>query len=583
MEMKQIWLRLVIFSSLFVAPATFAQSPSEIAQQLSDPVFMYWVADKEIGKCIRCHYAGPNIAEIAGRSANTEFSRRKEMAYWVNLDKHTIARRCVEPFSIAEAEQELNALFERINAQADKAIASYRERGVKVDERQVGLESVPKEWIGASNILSRRICDKLSYEYDEFRDNCLTCHGGYRLPVAGAAGGVTNPDLVGFNSPHGDLAKIGIDCMYCHQHQDGKKNWIRNHTSAEDWRLLPQKDKETAGLRNLVKTSRQADLCFDCHIGNRDKNMFVTHEMYAAGHPPIPAIELQKFSEQMPQHWRTPSDLYDALKENPDRDEYFRINYPGVLRDNGRPVFWNTRKMLLGALVARRKSLDLFIDSVGPGKWADYSLYDCSACHHELAIHSKRRRRGYSGAPGRPREHEWPAAILDLAYRLSERQAFEKSQHLEQELASFFSETPFGDPEIVAHAAVALREFITTQIEIAERRPVDARIARAMLRRLASTPEEKLLTYDSARQVVWAMQTIATEFAKKKSPLDPQAVEIIESLGKPKMTGVDANIPSGRKQFIYPKSLKKDLALRADFDPARLKGRLSQIHQKLTP
>ncbi len=39
----------------------------------------------------------------------------------------------------------------------------------------------------------------------------------------------------------------------------------------------------------------------------------MTHEMYAAGHPPLPSVELQTFCEEMPQHWQTPRELYDSL------------------------------------------------------------------------------------------------------------------------------------------------------------------------------------------------------------------------------------------------------------------------------
>ena len=54
-------------------------------------------------------------------------------------------------------------------------------------------------------------------------------------------------------------------------------------------------------VRNPV---RRAEQCFSCHIGNVEEGKLVTHAMYAAGHPPLPSIEIESFAKQMPRHWR---------------------------------------------------------------------------------------------------------------------------------------------------------------------------------------------------------------------------------------------------------------------------------------
>ncbi|GAA5511118.1 multiheme c-type cytochrome [Novipirellula caenicola] len=548
-------------------------------EKLSDPVYMSWVASEPVGRCVSCHVMGPTDAEIdSGRSGDlTSFSRRSEMMHWLQKDKHTIARRRIEPFAAEQSEDELLKLYERLDSQIERAIEGYKRRGETIDRSQVGLESIPEEWIGQSNLLSRRICDKLwgsgsvttEAGYAKFRDHCLTCHGGYH----DGASGFDLADL--------DNAQLGIDCLYCHQ-QGENDQWVTPHQVPEKWRLQPPQAKSAAGMRNLVDTSNQAQLCMDCHVGNRSKNMFVSHEMYAAGHPPIPSIELQQFCAEMPQHWQTPTQLYQSLADYPQRNDYFNINYPGLLDSaDASDVFWNTRKMLIGALVARQQMLDLYIQSEAAQDWADYSLYDCAACHHELRSNSLRQQRGYVGAPGRPRQYEWPDALLTIAYLFSGKETLTQSRAMESELEQLFSEQPFGDPHRIAAAATQLSDHITTAIDTIEQKPLDARIALAVLRGLATTPKSKLVTYDAARQVIWAMQTIASELEIQGKPLAAELHDRIRQLGDPEVTGVSSNLPSGRKQFIYPDRLEADLHQRAQYDPSRLAAQLQRLRTDL--
>ena len=144
-----------------------------------------------------------------------------------------------------------------------------------------------------------------------------------------------------------------------------------------------------------------------------------------------------------------------------------------------------------------------------------------------------------------------------------------------------FSEQPFGDPDRVRPIAIAARDQVAEAIKVVQRTPVDVQIAEALLRGLATTPEEKLLTYDSARQVIWALQTIVEELESARSPVDPQVAAIVRSLGQPETTGIDAQLPSGRTAFIYPEGLDRDLRLRAEFSPSRLKMQLDEISQLL--
>ena len=411
-------------------------------QAKPDPVLLSWGKLEDVDYCSGCHLQPK--PSLSGTS-DTSFSRQDETKFWIENDKHCIARRRVEPLSVDELIEEADRL-----------------RG------KLGIEAVPRDWFGASNVLSRRICNKLKYDvktdagYGKFRDNCLTCHGGYR----GAA------DDAKF-ALDGD-AQPGISCNYCHQtdgHKMVKGDWSQQHTDtrSSEWRLAPPEEKSKAGMRDLVTITTQASLCFDCHVGNLKENKFVTHEMYAAGHPPLPSIELETFCGEMPQHWRSPAQLYESLSEFENRDQYFATNYPG-LKQNPKDVFWNTRKMVIGMLTARKKALEMYIDASSSGHWANYSLYDCSACHHELESTSQRQLRGFPGAPGRPRQAEWPVVLFN---RLAgEGKLFKE---LEGDFTRRLTDQPFGNSAEVVGVAEQLHERLTVTLDRIEVTPFTSR------------------------------------------------------------------------------------------------------------
>ena len=50
-------------------------------------------------------------------------------------------------------------------------------------------------------------------------------------------------------------------------------------------------------------------LCLSCHVGNAAQGKVITHAMYAAGHPPLPAMDIATFALNQPQHWRDAADV----------------------------------------------------------------------------------------------------------------------------------------------------------------------------------------------------------------------------------------------------------------------------------
>jgi len=560
------WPRSFLFATVTViavscGPTLIAQEAEAASGNLttaSDPVFLSWQKQESVKACGQCHYeAGGGFAK-----PDVSFSRQNELKFWLANDKHAIARRRVEPLNKEEL--------------ADEALKLVTD---------LQLSSLPADWFGASNVLSRRICEKLGYDvttpdgYATFRNNCLTCHGGY-------SGDNDNQD---FAKDGG--AQPGISCNFCHQ-IEANKEWIPQHGipgAGTSWRNLAPTAKTAAGMRDLVNVATQATNCYDCHIGNRDKNMFVTHVMYAAGHPPLPSIELQTFCSSMPQHWQSEL-VVNASLENVSaaaRDDYFQQNFPALFATatpatlTPGATLWNTRKMIVGALAARLHGVSLLADSATPERWADYSLYDCAACHHELREPSSRQARGYAGAPGRPRQFEWPEALLTVALDVSGPDMKSSVTAVEAKLTAAFSQTPFGEPAAVASIATELQAMLETAVGLAQGKPFSAQTGREVIRRLATTPKEKLLVYDSGRQVVWAIQAIAAELEAVGEPLPAEFTAKIAALGDPAVTGIEATLPAGRQVFIYPENLNADLARKANYSPDRLAENLMVIASEI--
>ena len=571
----------------FAVPAfTFAQDPPSIEERLSDPVYMAWVAEPSVAACIQCHVDGPGLAVLASGNL-TPFSRRQEMDAWISHDKHSIARRRVEPFLQKQQESELIALMDLLDRRADNIVQQYAARGIRLDRSMIGLREVPREWIGMSNVLSRRICDKLWGEgsveteagYDLFRRQCLSCHGA----VASDARHSPKDDDSDATSPAGRAKTIGIDCVYCHQ--EGGKAWQKAHFDAESWRLKSPEAKREQGMRDLVDIKNQASLCMDCHVGNRDKDMFVTHQMYAAGHPPLPSNELETFSREMPQHWQSPSELYENLKGFAGRDQYFETNYPEVTAPAGvtaEETFWNTRKLFLGALVARRKVVDLYRQTAASGDWGQYALYDCAACHHDLRSESQRQRRYLTSdtfqVPGRPRPPEWSTVLLDVAYRLSSnRKLYDRVCRLDSQFARCFDAKPFGAPEEAQRRADDLVRALDEVIAAVEKRPFGDPFVRSVMRELGKTDPSKIVAYDAARQLVWAIEVIAEELQTKSEGLPEPVQEAVMQLKDPKSSGLSLDLPAGRGQFIFPDYLSADFERRANFSPEPLVPHLQAI------
>ncbi len=218
----------------------------------------------------------------------------------------------------------------------------------------------------------------------------------------------------------------GVSCEACH---GPASLWIDPHWKA-DWREKAAEEKQALGMKNLRDPVEQVRVCLSCHVGNSREGKLVTHEMYAAGHPPLPGFEIATFTEEMPRHW-------DPHPPEP---------------------FYRTRLVVVGGVVALRETVQLLADEAAvhveksKRSWPELSLYDCRACHHDLRVPSWRQQRGYAIAPGRPLIRAWAMPLAELGLVIADPQD-SSLEKLLRPLYQALDQQAFGRPNEVARAA----------------------------------------------------------------------------------------------------------------------------------
>jgi len=301
---------------------------------------------------------------------------------------------------------------------------------------------------------------------------------------------------------------------------------------------------------------KRSKLCLSCHVGNTKEGKFVTHAMYAAGHPPLPSFEIATFSEEMPRHWQYPSEKKPEVQKIQDLD-------PEEAK------FERTQLVVLGGTVALRESLNLVATQAEEAlakkpeeRMLDLALFDCYACHHELKSPGWRTQRGYQGKPGRPQAQVWPTSLV----RASILSLGLDNKELDQSivpLVRVFDDRPFGDLEKASkkgHEAVKRIDIILNQLK---ERKMNYDKALQLLKTLSTFKEADYPDYDSARQLAWAFQVIFAE-------VNNQKYNDVKASNKTLNDLVKLSLPATRSQKLetdLPGAMKK----RAEYDPDAFK------------
>ncbi len=343
---------------------------------------------------------------------------------------------------------------------------------------------------------------------------CIPCHA---VPVAG-------------NVPTQYFVQRteGVSCVACH---GAAQDWVLRHQAVNDpeWRVLTREQKEQRyGMVDLWNPVTRATKCLSCHVGNADEQKVITHAMYAAGHPPLPSIEVAAFSDEQPRHWKYQKEKLPRIQVllgfNPNRLE-------------------QTELVAVSGIVTLRESMRMFAAQARSGApagggWPDFARFDCSSCHHELITAGPlawRRTRGSSGAPGRPTVPNWPSVLVRIGIEAANpKLALQRTQQLEDDLQEFqlaMRAKPFGDCRRALRAAdriidqsQAIIRDLTDMTRVPPGTPariVDRSVALGLLHTLCAIVSGETLDYDSARQITWAFRTIYQEVV----PQAPRAVQ----------------------------------------------------------
>ncbi|MCS7045726.1 MAG: cytochrome c family protein [Gemmataceae bacterium] len=400
---------------------------------------------------------------------------------------------------------------------------------------------------------------------------CLSCHG---VVVA------DEKQVHESSFTPAQREESGVSCVVCH---GAVKEWVDNHasvTGAEAWRKLTRADKQRDhGLRDLWDPAVRAELCCSCHIGNAAEGKVVTHEMYAAGHPPLPGFEMVSFSDAMPRHWEN---LAEKVARRPQHKEFHqRVHgYAADVED-----VEAARLLTVSSLTAYRTLLRRTADLARQeASWPELAVFDCAACHHDLSNGAWRQRRPGAGPPGRPMLRGWTTPLLTLSlHRLEALGAADLAKDfrkLDEQLREALGRNPFGASASVAAAADRLAVWAERCRDVLNRPAAISRAAATdMLMALVRQSPGDLLDFDAARQTAWGARGLLTALAPSWRQ-QPELAKPLEALEQ----ALRLDLPKGQVTIVK-EFLPLVLQSSAAHDPERVRKSFDDlaaaVHQHL--
>jgi len=374
---------------------------------------------------------------------------------------------------------------------------------------------------------------------------CLNCHG-MNFPKSRQGGSYDIHD--------------GVSCGGCH---GPSEKWLGTHNQPAKWRPMSPEAKYQDGMLDVRDPVKRSQMCMSCHIGNAAEGKIVTHAMYAAGHPPLPPIEIATFASNLPQHWRDAKDVPYFQNPSPETRKNYHLEAVDYQR---------TKLALISSVVAFRESMRLIavradlrppdapskvwtvwpelvmslegksvpqLDGLAPAmvndRWPEIALghSDCYACHQDLQTPDWRQDRGYAFhlplglgvpyKPGRPQFRPWPMALLELSVRHgckdedAVRKRFtdlQKNLHLFSQLCD---DRPFGEPGKVVGAARDMIAWCDEVIADLNSATYGQAESVALLHKVCALTSLEYADYDSARQIASVFKVIFDEL-KEKGP-----------------------------------------------------------------
>ncbi len=445
-----------------------------------------------VKECAACH-TQPGL--IYPQLGVTRFVRLTEATQWFSQDKHAVAYELV-----------------RIDLP----------------------EAVRREPSHRSNQLAKEMVDALGWQPEDgnFQRQCLTCHAGYE-----------QTDHRNLNTDASRIP-IGVECEDCHG--PGSLYTERSQHQQPSWRTKGPLEKAELGLIDLANPALCAEVCLSCHLGNLRQDRFVTHAMYAAGHPVLPPFELQTFLDAMPPHWADLKSKPLVDKENEptvaatfqhQKDVYLAkfdldaTRSESELKQQIMQAYDRSQRSRIGTELTSAVGIAMIFDAAEQDeRWGDFALYDCMGCHQILS-QERPRYRVEGRIPGRAFPPLWWSVDATATTESTENTdaIFRGRADLRGRIDQAFNRIPFGDRQAVQEMAREGRLQLANErlAYVAEGRQIlSAEKLRSDLKRLFEDRRERLTDYWVARQTAWTM-TIAARELIAHGELQSEACETI--------------------------------------------------------
>ena len=521
-ELRMAWLHIPLMLGVLISASTIAIEPTPADPHAQPPVEISNIGVKE---CAACHSAPSPIYTDLGV---TRFVRLVEATEWRERDKH-----------------------------------AYAYELVRQDLSQAELETDARK----SNKLSVDITSKLNWKIGDgnFEQKCLTCHVGSSATVASA-----KMDL-----------QFGVQCESCHG-PGSEYTRTENHQQVS-WRAKTPDQKSELGMLDLTSPSTSAAVCLSCHLGNINQGRFVTHDMYAAGHPLLPPFDLQTFLSAMPPHWTTIAEKpigANSSKSNVGtfelQAEYNRAHFDiagtaEAIQLAIQGSYDKTHRSMIGGLVANDLGIELIHQAAAKTEtWGDYSIYNCMGCHQELKK-KQTQFRHESRIPGRP----FPANWLSLDYPAIHVSHRDKQDTLTRQMTASFNAVPFGDAMQLNELSPGHRQSLSDRI--ADLRKIDRQVmtkqeVRQWLEFLINSRRDSLEDYWVAKQTAW-MVCVAVDELVEHGEL---ASDSVAPMQKELRDSLQLDLRLQQRQSVLD-GQKGILETARSFDVARCKVLLTKI------
>jgi hypothetical protein len=379
----------------------------------------------------------------------------------------------------------------------------------------------------------------------------------------------------------------GVGCEMCHglgsgyQQKHQESELLDNPEPEGPQRLVPWREwapaaKKEWGLIDLRDHVTATNQCASCHIGNLADGRFVTHEMYAAGHPPLPPLDLMAYSREQPRHWGLPSELpfFDKLLKRDAKKAETVFHVRGGESHTVRRFVESTiaglaaSAVLTGQLAEQSKDVGL-----------DFAAFDCASCHHNLKYPSDRQERGYLGVAGRPlfrpANFALSKAVLKHAATLDKdvQTSYDALLATEKQLLESFKQKSLGDNEKVIKATAGIKQWADQTVAKLSKVKYDDAVAKSLLADLIALGQQPIADPEVAQLYLWGVETLVlagvdtktvTELPKPLANLGTQLkpyvvtrlrddnrypFEVKPGGNGPKMSAVDARI--GERMDVF--------------------------------